>query len=147
MNQPLKEAGIRRIAVKIYITPPLFLGVVFVLVAICYGDLVRSFPFILQVVVGLIAIAGTSYSLAPAVARWAARRLIVGCLFGVFLCTVGVLAFGLTAVLVCADFSLRNHVLAPLFWIGFFGFPVAALTGLLFSGAAQQFAREAESAH
>lgn len=87
---------------------------------------------------GLGAIALSSYLLAPAFARLSRRSVVAGCAFGVLVCALGALAFGFSAALVYPDFSVRAFVWRPFFWFASCGFPVAAFTGLLFSGAAQR---------
>ena len=98
----------------------------------------HSAPFLVQVGFALVAIALASYLLAPVFARFCLGSVAAGCFFGVLVCAIGALAFGLTAVTTYPDFSFHDYVLKPLGWFAACGFPLAALTGLFFAGAAQR---------
>ena len=138
MNTLAKETRIRWSAVKIFGTPPLFVSALAVLLFAATDSVRNSLPFIIQVVAGLGTVMAAAYSLALIVAGWSAHSLLPACAFGVFLCAIGTVAFGLAAGFGYEDFSLSAFVLPALFWFAFFGFPIAALTGLVFRGAVQR---------
>jgi hypothetical protein len=138
MNESYNRRELRWIAVRLFITPPAVFGIAGVVFLISEAGAARSGPFLAQVAAGLLAVAATAYSLTPVFARLCRRSVVAGCVFGVVVCAVGGMVFGITAVLGYPDFSFRAYVLRPLFWFALCGFPAAAITGLLFSGAAQR---------
>ena len=132
------HSRIRWAAVKLFIAPPMLFAVPSVALVLSDVGVSHSAPFLVQVGFALVAIALASYLLAPVFARFCLGSVAAGCFFGVLVCAIGALAFGLTAVTTYPDFSFHDYVLKPLGWFAACGFPLAALTGLFFAGAAQR---------
>jgi hypothetical protein len=144
MNESYTASQLRWIAVRVFVAPPALFVLAGIVLLVSNAGL-RSAPFLAQLAAGLGAEALTAYLLTPAFSPLCRQSVIAGSIFGIVVCFTGGLAFGLTAGLVYPDFSFRAFVLRPMFWFAICGFPVAALAGLLFSGAAQRTAPPAQT--
>ena len=138
------HSRIRWTAVKLFIAAPMLFAVPSVALVLADAGVRNSAPFLAQVGFALAAIALASYILAPVFARFCLGSVAAGCFFGVLVCAVGAVAFGLSAAIITPDFSFHDHVMKPLGWFSVCGFPPAALTGLFFAGAAQRLTPPAD---
>jgi hypothetical protein len=126
---------VQKAALKIFLPAPIVLAILFGGVVASSAPLSKSVIFFSDVAAASLAVATTIMLSADWFARRTTGGKLQGILYGIALLVIGAAAFCIPNWFFFENCTLRTCLFVPLGWICFYGWPVAAFCGLLFSGA------------
>ncbi len=123
------------VGLRIFLSVPLTLAILFGLVIASTAPSSMRIIFFGNVASAILVVVAAILISANWVAKKARFLKVLGILYGIVLLFIGALAFCIPNWFFFEDCTVRNCLLVPIGWICFYGWPVAAFCGLLFSGA------------
>lgn len=125
----------QKAALKIFFPVPIVLAILFGVVVASSAPLSKSVIFFSNIAAAGLVVAATIILSADCFARRTTGGKLQGVFYGIALLVVGATAFCIPNWFFFENCTLRTCLFVPFGWICFYGWPVAAFCGLLFSGA------------
>ena len=129
---------IQKSALRIFLTIPLIFAFLAVILVLSSTPLRRGVLIFYNMLSAFIVSTAIILLTSDVISKKAHDSKLIGIVYGLVLLVIGSIAFSLPNWLYLSDCTIVQCLLVPVGWICFYGWPIAAFCGILFSGTCEK---------